>query len=376
MGWSMHHPVGLIHYSPAPCYRGYTLITTRGGFDANLLDMEGRICHRWHRPEGINYAVLLPSGNLLLRTHPAADAGGAEKIGGSSAALLELDWDSTVVWAYRNPMLHHDFERLPNGNTLTLLFEAIPDELASRVQGGYASPDDSPTMYGDTVQEITPSGEVVYQWRAWEHLHPEEDVICPLEARKEWTHGNSLKVTSQGDLLVSYRLTSTVGIVDRASGQFRWKWGPGVLSHQHNPTWLDNGRVLIFDNGGHRRGSSYSRVVEVDPASNEIAWEYQGSPPVSFFSEVISGAERLPNGNTLICEGVPGRIFEVTPNREIVWEYISPFFVTNPPTAGGTVFGRANATFRAHRYGPDYPGLWDRDLDPARFANINRLYAG
>ena len=138
MGWSQR-PTGLSRYQPANAYRGYTLFTTLMGNHTNLVDMEGRICHRWHSAEGINYAYLLPNGNLLARTGPPKDAGGAETIGGSSGAILELDWDGNVVWEYRNDMLHHDFERLPNGNTLVLLWETIPSELASRVRGGYTT---------------------------------------------------------------------------------------------------------------------------------------------------------------------------------------------------------------------------------------------
>ena len=84
-------------------------------------------------------------------------------------------------------------------------------------------------------------------------------------------------------------------------------------------------------------------------------------------------AERLPNGNTLISEGAPGRIFEVTHNKEIVWEYINPFRSNGGGGGGGNA---ANSVFRAHRYGPDHPGLRDRDLDPSRYANINRIYGG
>jgi hypothetical protein len=374
MGWSTHHPVGLIYCAPQHCYRGYTLVAqARGGHYANLIDMEGHICHRWHSPEGIGYAYLLPDGHLLLRTHPPKEAGGAEAMGGSSGAILELDWESNVVWAYRNPMLHHDFERLPNGNTLVLLWGRIPAELTSYVRGGFTADDDPEQMFGDLVQEISLDGSVVYQWLSWEHLSVEEDVICPLEGRREWTHGNSLKVTTSGDLLVSYRQTSMVGIVDRASGHFRWKWGPGEVSHQHHPTYLDNGRVLLFDNGAHRRGVCYSRVIEVDPQTNRIVWEYRGEPQISFFSYNISSAERLPNGNTLICEGAPGRIFEVTTNKEIVWEYINPLFLRNRIGRSDT-FEHDNAVFRAHRYGPDHPALQGKDLDPARYANLNRLY--
>jgi hypothetical protein len=115
-------------------------------------------------------------------------------------------------------------------------------------------------------------------------------------------------------------------------------------------------------------------VVEVDPNTNQIKWEYLGQPPISFFSTNISSAERLPNGNTLTCEGAPGRIFEVTLNQEIVWEYINPFFAAGGRVAGGNPGDRTNSMFRAHRYGPEHPALQGKDLDPARYANLNRLY--
>ena len=375
MGWSTHHPNGLIYYASQHSYRGYTLITSSRGTDAYLLDMEGRVCHRWHLEEGISYGYLLSNGHLLMRTNPPAGAD-ARPRGARTAvgAVIELDWDGNLVWDYRNPMVHHDFQRLPNGNTLVLVFEEIPSGVATRVKGGIVDEDVAEPMLGDVVHEVTPAGNIVDSWRSWEHLNVDEDVICFLENRYEWTHQNSLNITANGDLLVSFRQTSTVGIVDRASGQFTWKWGPGEISHQHNPTYLDNGHVLIFDNGPHHVGASFSRIVEVDPSNNELAWEYTGDPPISFYSYHISGAERLPNGNTLISEGAPGRIFEVTYNKEIVWEYINPFRSNGGGGGGGG--NAANSVFRAHRYGPDHPGLRERDLDPSRYANINRIYAG
>ena len=66
MGWSRHHQVGLIHYEPSAAYRGYTLVATNGGYHANLIDMEGRVCHRWDCKEGVHYCYLLPNGNLFV----------------------------------------------------------------------------------------------------------------------------------------------------------------------------------------------------------------------------------------------------------------------------------------------------------------------
>ena len=384
MGWSNNHPNGLIHYNPQQAYRGYTLVTNLNGQESRLIDMKGRICHRWRSDRGISYSYLLPNGNLLLRTGPAGQevsfmqhpATELLPRGGRtvSGAILELDWDGNVVWEYRYPLLHHDFERLPNDNTLVLAWELIPEEIARQVKGGHDD-GEGRGMLGDVVREVTPSGDVVYEWTSWDHLDFDEDRICFLEGREEWTHQNALNVTSDGDLLVSFRQTDTVGIVDKASGEFRWKWGRGNISHQHHPTMLANGNVLLFDNGPHKRGFTHSRVIEVDPGTSEVAWEYRGDPPISFYSYHISGAERLPNGNTLICEGAPGRIFEVTPSGEIVWEYINPFLGDSGFGVGGSVSGQANSVFRAHRYGYDHPALADKDLDPEQYANLNRLYA-
>jgi hypothetical protein len=77
----------------------------------------------------------------------------------------------------------------------------------------------------------------------------------------------------------------------------------------------------------------------------------------------------LPNGNTLICEGYDGRLFEVTTKGQVVWEYVSPFFRNEPD-------GYANRVFRTHRYGPDHTALQGKELDPGRYANLNRVYGG
>ena len=132
--------------------------------------MEGRICHRWHSEEGINYAYLLDTGNLLLINWAPGDPAGTGGLGGSGAALLELDWGSNVVWEYRDLLLHHDFERLPNGNTLALVWEELSPEMKAQVRGGYESSQGPQVMHGDVVKEITPQGQVVDQWRAFEHL--------------------------------------------------------------------------------------------------------------------------------------------------------------------------------------------------------------
>ena len=136
-----------------------------------------------------------------------------------------------------------------------------------------------------------------------------------------------------------------MGIIDKKSGDFTWRIGDDVLAQQHDPSILSNGNVLIFDNGQFRRDTTglFSRVIEVDPKTNEIVWTYQDNPRINFFSSHISGARRLVNGNTLITEGMFGRMFQVTPDGEVVWEYINPHF----HEVGGSLL---NNVFRSNHY--------------------------
>jgi hypothetical protein len=196
---------------------------------------------------------------------------------------------------------------------------------------------------------MTTAGEVVWEWRAWEHLDPVEDGITfPQDGREEWTHGNAVTELRSGNLVVSFRNISTVVEIERASGKIIWKLGAPPLSGQHAPMELANGNLLIFDNGPIRLDDPlpHSRTLEVDRATNQIVWCYQDDPVENFYSSRISNAQRLPNGNTLICEGVFGRLFEVTAEGELVWEYVNPHF-------GGPPRAQNNRLFRAYRYSPE-----------------------
>ena len=371
MGRSIHHPVGLIHNSPSNTFNGYTLFNTNGGNHATMIDNLGRVVHRWNYDGGIIYSYLLENGNLLARTKPPEDVDIVKGLGGSSSSLIEMDWDSEIVWEYKDPMLHHDYTRLPNGNTGALLFKELDEDISRQVKGGHPREDDPKTILGDVIREIGTGGETVNEWEIYSELDFDEDVICPLEHRREWTHANSLNLMPNGDFLVSFRNISTVGIISRETGEFVWKWGPGNVFHQHHPTVLENGNILIFDNGSHSQGMDRSRVIEVNPVTNEIEWEYTETPALALYSFHISSAERLDNGNTLICEGAFGRIFEVTKNGRVVWEYINPFYAPDLRSGDPT-----NMVFRAHRYSPEHPSLEGRDLNPDIYKNINRLYGG
>lgn len=392
MGWSPFRPTGLTHHHPAQSVKGYTLITPIRGDGTYLLDMDGRIVHRW-RFAGVRawYGRLEADGRLLMagvdaslppapRTPfdqpPPPFAEHIRRVGGHFTHLLEVDWDGNVLWQYRNDAMHHDFVRLPNGNIIMPVWVELSPDLARAVRGGVRRPREKfPPMLGDDFVEIDRDGKEVSRLSLWRALDPARDRIGPLMTRWEWTHTNSVALTRAGEILFSSRYISKVGKLDRATGRLSWSWGDPHISLQHHATELPNGHVQLFDNGQHVIGLPRSRVVEVDPATNEIVWQYAADPPQQFFSAHISGAERLAGGNILVCEGAPGRIFEVTARGEVVWEWITPFVVrgSDQPAVVGAASSSV-AIFRAHRYPPDYPGLAGRELDPGRHVALNRMH--
>lgn len=343
-------------------YEGYTLFAPMGPGYVWLIDMDGNFVQRWemgHVPG--EYGVLLPNGNLLFAGKVIP--GPLNDIGGFGGVLLEADWDGNIVWKHEDLYQHHDFCRMDNGNTMVLRWVPVPDKIAAKIQGGIPGTERQGMIWADSFQEVTSTGEVVWEWLGYEHLDPAVDVICPLCPRSEWGHANACFVLPNGDILTTFRRTDTIAIIDKGTGDIKWRWGVGELAHPHDSTMLDNGNVLVFDNGIHRNLAhpNYSRVLEINPATGKIEWEYKTNPRHHFYGSQVSGCQRLPNGNTLICEGTTGRIFEVTAEGELVWEFISPFYYDIEG------YGRTNQIFRAYRYSPGYKGLQGKRLDPDRF---------
>lgn len=359
------HPVTVC--DPSKIYNGYTLYAPLGQTDVWLVDMAGQFVHHWKLPGEIRVmAELLPNGNLLCCDITGKEA--VPEIAGSAGEIIEVDWDGKLVWKYEDPYINsHDWCRMENGNTMISHFVPIPDHIAAKVKGGVPGSEFNGVMWSDCFQEITPDGKVVWEWLVYEHIDFDLDFLCPLCSRQIWPLINSLSVLSDGNILTSFRNVDTIAIIDRSTGDLKWRWGRGELGHQHNPIMVGNGNVLVFDNGLHRRDYkvdiNYSRVLEVNPNTDKIVWEYKDDNSTKLFSCVCAGVQRLPNGNTQICEATKGRIFEVTPGKEIVWEFTNPFY----GFYHRGYIGWTNMMYRAHRYGLDYEGLKGKDLDPHKF---------
>jgi Arylsulfotransferase (ASST) len=345
--------IGLRGLDSARAWPGLTLLAPTGGTDVLLIDLQGNVVHKWQMPyrPGL-YGYLTDRGTLFYNGQIPNETflGKSPFMGG---ALLEMDWNGKVLWEIRRPDHHHDGRLLKNGNIVFLCARELPDEIARRVKGGRPGTEaDATKIWADFIVEATTDGTVVWEWRTWEHLDPEKDGLTAVQdERTEWTHANSVFEEPDGTLLVSFRNISKIIRIDRRTGEIIWALGAPPLAGQHAPHRLPNGNILIFDNGPHRLDETFpfSRVLEVNPATKAIVWKYQEPRPFNFFSPRISNAQRLPNGNTLVNEGNFGRLFEVTSDGNVVWEYVNPFF--GPSSAPAAM--QQNGVFRAYRYSED-----------------------
>jgi uncharacterized protein (UPF0248 family) len=350
--------LGLRGHDEEQAYQGFTLFTPNtGAGDVFLIDMQGNIAHRWKMPypPGL-YGYLTPDGTLFYngKVVDENDERFISKAPWKGGVVLEADWDGNILRELKHLDHHHDGRKLQNGNVVLLCLAELEPEIQSKVRGGRpGSEAEGGKMYTDYLVEMTWEGEELWRWNAWEHLDPWDDgLAAPNEPRVEWSHANTVYEMRDGNLLVSFRNPCKVVIIERASGEIIWKIGPPLIAQQHAPNELDNGNILIFDNGTSRLDHNipHSRVIEVERATKEIVWSYQERYISDFFSPLISNATRLPNGNTLICEGSFGRFFEVTPAGEVVWEYVNPHFYASSDAPDALI---SNRVFRCYRYGAE-----------------------
>jgi hypothetical protein len=304
---------------------GLNLVTDGHRPWAALVAMDGRVLHEW----SLDYRSAFPHSDLpgdargskfWRRVHLLA--GGDLLAIYEGSGLVRLDRRSRVVWAFPG-WAHHDLDVTADGSiwVLTRRAEVLPRFHEVR-----------PILH-DFVVRLDPAG----------NLLSEVSVLAAIE-RSPWRAGLRRRMADHGDLLhtntleildgsagprlpalragnalISMREIDTVAVLDLESESLAWSLS-GLWVEQHQPTIVGDGRLLVFDNRGGPEGRS--RVLEMDPITQEILWEY-GSRE-GLYSETCGSSQRLPNGNTLITESDNGRAIEVTPAGRIVWEYRTP----------------------------------------------------
>ena len=160
--------------------------------------------------------------------------------------------------------------------------------------------------YADRINDDDSDGKLNWQWKVSARLPRDEYPLQPHYTREHYPLINSVLPMRDGKhILASMRSVSCVVIIEKSTGEIVWKLGPEVLAQQHNATELENGNILIFDNGAFRTGESitYSRAIEVDRTTKEMEWEYRDrSQMIHCFTPCMGRAQRLATGITLLCE--------------------------------------------------------------------------
>jgi hypothetical protein len=405
--------VGVLH-ADGGAHPGYTLLAPISSATTYLIDLGGVVVHRWESDAPAGNAVYLMENGNLLRTESVAPTGRRKfDRGGAGGRVREIAPDGSVVWEFvlsdGTGRLHHDVEILPDGNILMITWEA-----KSAAEAIAAGRDPELLLDGELwpdriieVEPVRPSGgRIVWEWRVWDHLvqdhdptkrnygdvsaHPERIDLNFVSGGgpADWNHTNSVAYSPELDQIVlSVHEFSEIWIIDHSTttqeaagrgGDLLFRWGNPqayragaeggqILYGQHDAQWIAGqlpgaGNLLLFNNGFNRPGKTWSSVVEIEPpiADGEYAlgagaaceprlpfWRYASA---DIYSPNISGAQRLPNGNTLICSGASGRLTEVTPDGNAVWIYVNPYTVQN----GGKLH---REVFKVRRYEADHPGI-------------------
>jgi hypothetical protein len=268
-------------------------------------------------------------------------------------ALVKINAESELVWSYdRSP--HHDLEVTEDGLIYVLAREAEMRAREDLSRPGWPLGAQQPILH-DFVVILDQDGAELRRISLLDAIRasPYSDLLWRMDPSGDLMHTNTLELLDgsledrvpsfkSGNVLVSIRETNTIAVLDIASETIVWAMsGPWIAQHQ--PTVLRNGNILVFDNLGAK---GRSRVLEFDPLTQEIVWSLDG-----FFSATIGSTQRLPNGNTLITESSAGRAIEVTPSRQVVWEF------TTPNRAGENDLFIANL-FELQRLDQDFPLEW------------------
>lgn len=334
---------GVLHADPGKMAPGLTLIAV--GQSAHLVDPDGNIKHSWHLP----YARLMGSGTLITSEPPETQLfwrpvrvfpdgsllALVDQVQRTPAglALMKLDRDSKIIWVHHGNV-HHDFDVGADGRIYVLAqtVRAAPPQALTALRG---------PLLDERLQILSSDGALLRDISLIEafansRYSPLLERVAPEHYSKgDYLHANNVDVVTEdvaarfpfaraGNILLSFREISTLALLDLKQSTIVWaRRGPWF--HQHDPEFLDNGNLLLFDNQGDWERGGRTRVIEYDPATEAIVWRYPRDEAASLWSRERGDAQKLSNGNVLINEFMQGRLHEVTPAGEAVWLYRCPY---------------------------------------------------
>ena len=363
-------------YVPEKIHDNLSLLVKGGSLTSFLIDKKGNTVHEWNFETKLaNDFELLPDGKsigMFKRSEPVVS------FGGYGGIVKIFDETGTETWSYDyvngNDIGHHDVEMLPNGNVIFLVWEEIDATEAQAAGVNFTS-----NVYTEKLIEVNPNtNEVEWEWRSWDHIVQEYDpnalnydsvannpqrinINYFINGNGDFMHANGIDYDTDKDIIyISVNYFSEIWAIDHSTtineasspsggnynkgGDLLYRFGnPSAYNNtlgtrtfynNHFPNLLENGvpgsgNILVYGNSGPD-GLAQSTVYELmlpEPFSllpntnNEPTTVWSFTDEELFYGK-ISGADRLANGNTLICEGDFG-MWEVTPNGDVVWKYES-----------------------------------------------------
>ncbi|KAB8072056.1 hypothetical protein BDV29DRAFT_158894 [Aspergillus leporis] len=366
---------------------GYILYTTLTSNTTHLISPAGEEVHKWTLPyRAGRHARLLKNGTLAYNgAHPDTPHLFPMWTKYRGGAMLQVSPSGEILREYHDPKAHHDQHHLPDGEILYTTLEPLTPEQAAKVQGGTPGTEaPGGVMYGDCIKLVEPWGsssksssadfeaggdggaKLLWTWRAIDHLDLGVFAMHADYPREHWPLINSVSFDGEGNVIASMRNTSSVVVISRETGEVLWFLTQPVVNQQHCAHELPSGDILVLDNGVFRPGISvpFSRAVVVSKKTKEVVWEYsdRSTGGIGLFTPFMGSAQRLENGNVVICEAATGRILEVTETGELVWEFVVPQLSNYRSVLGEGELGEmekmgfsyeSNAVFRAYKYLPE-----------------------
>lgn len=413
---------------------GYTLYTPADSGLTYLIDQYGRIVHSWESQyKAWRTIYLLENGNLVRTKVHAANVYGIEIQTWEGEIIWDFVYTGEFYFPHHDiePMPNGNILMIVRDRIPSRDFIARGRD-PQTVGSSYIAPEKiievKPTglntaeivwewrAYDHMVQDFDPDKPNYGNVSDHSELI---DINYTPDITEDWLHFNSVDYNEELDqILISARKISEIWIIDhststmQAAGHFGGRYGKGgdilyrwgnpesykakfnserKLFFPHDAKWVEKGmpgegNITIFNNGPRDDGK-YSSADEISPPIREdgsygkpylydsfeprgYVWQYYGNPPLSMYSAHFGGVQRLPNGNTLICEAYKSHLIEVKPDSTIVWEYKSPYLTLGGFAEQGVSSG-TSYLFRAHRYDLDYPAFEGRDLNPEGYPEIN-----
>lgn len=331
-------PLKVLMHNPQKAFAGYTLTARYNDSSASLINMQGNLIHQWKvpfrsawpspkhvllpRPDKRIYwrnAYLYPNGDMLVIYESPGDTP-------YGYGMIKIDKDSQLMWGYA-ANAHHDVDVDSSGRIYALTQEISLEKITGAKD--YPTP-----LIEDFVAVLSPEGKEIKKVSIPRALgqSPFRKMLsnATIGKKRDLTHTNSvyvlpsginynLPVFKPGQVLLSCRTINALLVLDLETESVVWAV-TGPWRGQHSATFLANGNILLFDNVGSQKGS---RLLEYNPSTGTIDWSYDGGEQNRFYTRGRGMQQLLANGNILITSSNENRVFEITRDGEIVWEYAS-----------------------------------------------------